>query len=422
MKPRDRSRPAGGHCVLIRLMASVRREIGRPELQAQRAAGFSAAGTIDEDRPPVAGVRISSGLPVLFVMAGLVALGGVVAALLLALRPREVIYASSSSRELPQLSPPSSGLSDAEIAALKLSLWQSRAQLRDTVHALETALPPLAQGVVPAVLAQTDGIERRSKLSFEEFNRSYASARKPVIITDYMGVMFGGQPPWTRSQIAEPPPRGCGTVRAPLFRFEPGFKGWAGMQEAGQQRIDGWLAAFEAGEPWARELYLHDWSLSGHCPWLLGNVTMAKYFARDLLQQLPENPQAPLGYRDDWPSLFIGAKGSRSGVHIDSLESHFWMLLLEGEKRWAFFDRSQRPLLYEDRATQSFAADAFSPDFAAHPLLRAVRSREAVLRPGELLIVPAGTPHQVRKLNEICWKYASTNLVLEYWKVLGCMP
>jgi hypothetical protein len=43
--------------------------------------------------------------------------------------------------------------------------------------------------------------------------------------------------------------------------------------------------------------------------------------------------------------------GSRSGVHVDAFESHFWMLLLRGTKRWVFLDRAQaqRPLLYEVR-------------------------------------------------------------------------
>ena len=77
--------------------------------------------------------------------------------------------------------------------------------------------------------------------------------------------------------------------------------------------------------------------------------------------------------------------------------SHFWMLLLSGEKRWAFVlpppppahaldasyegssssgsaeqqqrqqqqrqQRQQRAFLYEDRAHQSFAGDLFKPDF-----------------------------------------------------------
>ena len=32
----------------------------------------------------------------------------------------------------------------------------------------------------------------------------------------------------------------------------------------------------------------------------------------------------------NWPSLFIGPKGTRSGLHIDSQATHFWMLLVEG--------------------------------------------------------------------------------------------
>ena len=249
---------------------------------------------------------------------------------------------------------------------------------------------------------------RACALSFDEFNRTYAYARKPVIITDYIDRMLPGheiQQRFTKKQLAQPRPRGCGDVHAPLFLFDPDLKAWAGMAEGSHKRLDRWLAAFENGESEARSLYLHDWSISGYCPWILENFTIPKYFARDLLQRLSPPLDAvaeqQLSYRDDWPSLFIGAKGSKSGVHVDAFESHFWMLLLEGEKRWLFFldddvsagagaMGSQRPFLYEDRATGSFASDALSPDWRRHPLLRGASAREVVLKPGELLIVPAG--------------------------------
>lgn len=67
-----------------------------------------------------------------------------------------------------------------------------------------------------------------------------------------------------------------------------------------------------------------------------------------------EEGRGALPYRDDWPSLFVGPAGSGSGLHVDPLGSNFWMLLIAGRKRWAFFDRADRPLLYgADRRTPS---------------------------------------------------------------------
>jgi hypothetical protein len=189
------------------------------------------------------------------------------------------------------------------------------------------------------------------------------------------------------------------------------------------------VAGVRRGDEAVRELYLHDWSLSRHCPWLARELVMPKYFAQDRLQRLLTEAadDTTLGYRDDWPSLFIGSSDTRSGLHVDSFESHFWMLMLQGSKRWVFVDPSQRPFLYEDRESSSFDSDILSPDFTAHPLLRAANASEVtrfwgckwgasavaltkiramnpreqvILTPGELLIVPAGTPHQVQNLED----------------------
>lgn len=89
--------------------------------------------------------------------------------------------------------------------------------------------------------------------------------------------------------------------------------------------------------------------------------------------------------------------------------------MLAGQKRWGFvladtettdvasreeFAKEQRAYLYEDRAHQSFEADLFAPDFAQHPLLARVKMVIATLQPGELLFVPAETPHQVSNLED----------------------
>ena len=35
-------------------------------------------------------------------------------------------------------------------------------------------------------------------------------------------------------------------------------------------------------------------------------------------------------YREAWPSLFLGPKGSRCALHVDTCGLHFWMLVFEG--------------------------------------------------------------------------------------------
>jgi hypothetical protein len=69
------------------------------------------------------------------------------------------------------------------------------------------------------------------------------------------------------------------------------------------------------------------------------------------------------------------------------------MLLVEGRKRWTFFSASDMPAL---RPTFPFSFDpVFQPD-----VLETTRARpfEVDLVAGELLFVPAGSPHAVRNL------------------------
>lgn len=83
--------------------------------------------------------------------------------------------------------------------------------------------------------------------------------------------------------------------------------------------------------------------------------------------------------------------------------------MIAGQKRWGFVlpdtttqasGQEQRAYLYEDRAHQSFDGDLFAPDFIQHPLLARVKLITATLEPGELLFVPAETPHQVENLQD----------------------
>lgn len=82
-------------------------------------------------------------------------------------------------------------------------------------------------------------------------------------------------------------------------------------------------------------------------------------------------------------------------MHVDSFGSHFWMFLVSGTKRWHIYPPTMRPYLYEDRAAQIFEVDSFDLDIAKYPLAKRTLVYEAELKPGELLFVPSGSPHQV---------------------------
>ena len=163
-------------------------------------------------------------------------------------------------------------------------------------------------------------------------------------------------------------------------------------------------------------LYLHDYSLPGHCDLLLYNETIydqkqkfqipSVIASYDLFQRLPLS-----SYADSWPSLFVGKKGSNSKLHIDSGATGFFMYLIEGRKRWMVYSRDERVHLYERIDDYSvypdvlgMGKDDLSDEFLTRrfPLLhRAESAYEIIQEPGQLVYIPPGCPHAVENLDDI---------------------
>ncbi|CAN0220386.1 unnamed protein product, partial [Discosporangium mesarthrocarpum] len=78
--------------------------------------------------------------------------------------------------------------------------------------------------------------------------------------------------------------------------------------------------------------------------------------------------------------------------------------LLEGRKRWLLFPPGQVPLLYpswaEGRNEAVFAVDPSKPDLDRFPAARLATGWACTLEAGDLLFVPAGSPHQVENLTD----------------------
>ena len=184
-------------------------------------------------------------------------------------------------------------------------------------------------------------------------------------------------------------------------------------------------ARLGAGE----ELYLYDMSIPLKLPTLTEHVGFPAYYAHDWLQRTRELH----AFSRSWPSLFVGAPGTRSSLHIDQWKGHFWMAQLQGRcgephplnpkshpepllpvprrsnalptrgsKRWTIFHPDDAwclaPVWPEGspRLEPSFPdLDAMQADPARYPLLGLARRVDVTLRPGMLLLVPGGAPHRV---------------------------
>eukprot|EP01063_Lacrimia_lanifica_P006000 TRINITY_DN1360_c0_g1_i1.p1 TRINITY_DN1360_c0_g1~~TRINITY_DN1360_c0_g1_i1.p1 ORF type:complete len:406 (+),score=137.43 TRINITY_DN1360_c0_g1_i1:57-1274(+) len=242
---------------------------------------------------------------------------------------------------------------------------------------------------------RTTPIDRvpHDSLSFEKFFRDYESAQRPVIIEN---VPIGGAP-WTRDLIRER----CGDARVtPVVDNPTKGEEWGNLKKAEATTVRGFLDAIQRGGKGAG-LYMHDWAIPKHCPELLRDYAIPKYFVQDYLAALKvrtgdgitEGSYSP--YKDSWPSLFVGEKATGSGLHVDSGDTHFVMHMVDGVKDFRVLGVADRILAYENRENGTFAADLFAPDFEAHPLLALAHVYTATLRAGDLLFIPGGSGHQV---------------------------
>eukprot|EP00949_MAST-11_sp_MAST-11-sp1_P003522 g3522.t1 len=241
---------------------------------------------------------------------------------------------------------------------------------------------------------QVQAIERRHwrTLSMSEFFHEYAVPKRPVIITGLQMTKV----PWTLEHVREV----CGHYRAEMKRRAKNTTNWGGLVEAETIELADFIDTF-ATNATRQSYYLHDWSLPSSCPEIMGSppydeFIMPKYFAGDYFQRV-----FPNNFQHSWPSLFIGADGTQSDMHIDSGATNFWLFLLSGEKKWRFFDYDEILNLYPIRQTQKFKVDVFDPNYAEFPLYSRAKLYEGIQRPGDLMFIPGGCPHAVKNMDHI---------------------
>ena len=143
--------------------------------------------------------------------------------------------------------------------------------------------------------------------------------------------------------------------------------------------------------------YLFDWPLS-MCPnVVLDQFVLPRYFANDLLTLCEGCPFN----ENDWPSLFIGSSNMNprsSQLHRDTFGSAFFSIQLVGNKIWRIFNRNDVSFLYpslQDDVHFDITNVYSTEQQLKYPLLKFARFVDIHVRPGELLYVPAGLPHQV---------------------------
>eukprot|EP00040_Diaphanoeca_grandis_P022109 m.118272 g.118272 ORF g.118272 m.118272 type:complete len:481 (+) comp28649_c0_seq1:167-1609(+) len=173
-------------------------------------------------------------------------------------------------------------------------------------------------------------------------------------------------------------------------------------------------------------LYLYDTSIPKSVASLLEHLRIPRYFCHDYRTQCMDS--APWAH--NWPSLFVGAKGSSSSLHVDQWHGNFWMVVVSGRKRWVLFHPEDTALLYP-----SWSRGTLAPAFPSlqeleqnperYPDFVRARRTEVIVSAGDVLFVPGGTPHFVENL-DITIAYAGNYIdesnietALEDIRVLG---
>lgn len=194
---------------------------------------------------------------------------------------------------------------------------------------------------------------------------------------------------------------------------------WANLEFAGTEPFDQFarervLNRDSIGPAARDEPQLFDFSVWQQCADVLADdVVMPKWFGVDLYSHASAHVHPVTGSAA--PTLFLSAGGTSSGLHVDFLQTHFWMALCHGRKRWRLVSRDDMPLLsprylgdlnpcfpvgLDATTPYSGAAAAGDADVLgeARDALALVDVQEVVLEPGDLIFVPRGWPHQVENL------------------------
>ena len=172
----------------------------------------------------------------------------------------------------------------------------------DIAQEIQAALPPFTADVRDA-----------SELSVAACREEYVSRFLPVVIRG-IGALTDPSP-WSLAWLREHYGQKCAAVNV------------GGSQTAASCAVSGvevmtineLADRIEAAE--APSVYLYDCSLPLKIPALCERVGVPVYFAHDWLQRT-RNLHA---FSRSWPSLFVGATGTRSSLHIDQWKGHFWM-------------------------------------------------------------------------------------------------
>jgi Cupin-like domain len=236
-------------------------------------------------------------------------------------------------------------------------------------------------------------IERRAKVTPQEFLETYYATNTPVILTDMMHewkAMHLWTPDYLKTQYGD-----CSvevqTKRSQDSNYEinsahhkatMSLRDYADMVVAGQETNDYYMVANN------------------------GNLDRPEF--KSLFQDIEQLP----GLLDSNLSaqrvfLWFGPAGTVTPIHHDPM--NLVMAQIYGRKRWRLISPNETPFIYNHVGVFS-EVDLENPDYEKYPLFKQANVVEAILEPGEIIFVPVGWWHQVKSI-DVSISLSFTNFV-----------
>lgn len=132
-----------------------------------------------------------------------------------------------------------------------------------------------------------------------------------------------------------------------------------------------------------------------------------RLFAFNIFWQAPELkkdilwPDIAKGFSKQFVFTFFGCKGSVTPLHYDPDLLHLLHTVLHGKKRIALFPNAESSNLYKHPFNTHSYVDVDNPDFDRVPRSKNVTGYQAMIHPGETLVMPSGYWHHM-----VCYEEA----------------
>lgn len=234
-------------------------------------------------------------------------------------------------------------------------------------------------------------IERVYRIGVREFRNRFVETRRPVILSDLTG--WSNKCPFSLDYFAEE----FGDARVLMNRYDAKL-----IEQEDIRTIVNKVKQSHPDSP----VYLQQWWFQEDCEALLDDLVSIEHFADDWGNKV-------LGFVNR--TLWIGSKGAKTPLHIDTLPFNICSVQLFGKKEWCLLDRDA--FLHKKLGGE--------PDYERLLADPATQAMSGVLEAGDILFVPHGWWHRTETLEHSASMnsmYITEDIIQPYVRGLFTMP